>query len=272
MSTAYQMPFDELPDESRRHRRIPVRLPIRIGEGDDEVTLMSEDVSYSGVFLRTDMFLNSGDRIAMAVRIPDTGEDLKLVGVVAHCINWEQAATFQQGPGMGIQIYGFDRESLEQWNGFVARAMALNDARSLDDAARSVDEVREMVQPIRRRFPRMTAKFEVHATSVDDLFEMLSKDISAGGTFLLHEQLLPVRTPVSLAFVHPTDGSRFELSGEVVRVVESPPRCRGMGVHFVADTEVRAAFTDFIETGLPEASAAVELIPLLEGSTEETDQ
>ncbi len=264
MSTAYSVPFDELPQESRRHRRIPVRLPVRLGEGEQEVTLMSEDVSYSGLFVRTDMFLEPGVRVALAIRVPDTGEDLALVGVVAHCIDWDQAASFQQGPGMGLQIYGFERESLEQWNGFVARAMALNDARSLDDAARSVDQVRDLVQPIRRRFPRMTAKFEVHAGSVDELFEMLSKDISAGGTFLLHAQLMPVRTPIALAFVHPTDGSRFEITGEVVRVVESPPRCRGMGVQFRADTEVRAAFTAFIESGLPDVSEAVEFVPLMD--------
>lgn len=272
MSTAYQVPFDELPKESRRHRRIPVRLPIRIGEGDAEVTLMTEDVSYSGVFVRTDMFLAPRSRVSLTIRVPDTGEDLKLVGVIAHVIDWEMAADFQQGPGMGLQIYGFDRESLQQWNGFVARAMALNDARSLDDAARSVDEVREMVTPIRRRFPRVTARYEVRANSVDELFEVLTKDISAGGTFLLNEQLLPVRTPVSLAFVHPVDSSRFEIGGHVVRVVESPASQRGMGVHFDAPDDVRDAFVEFIESGLPDISAVVELVPLIESDPPVDDQ
>lgn len=270
MSTAYQVPFDELPQESRRHRRIPVRLPVRIGDGDAEVVLMTEDVSYSGLFVRTDMLLEQGVRLPLGVRIPDTGEDLRLVAVVAHCIDWDQAATFQQGPGMGLQVYGYDRESLQQWNGFVARAMALNDARSLDDAARSVDEVRDLVQPIRRQFPRVTAKFEVHAGSVDELLEMLSQDISAGGTFLLNAQLLPVGTTIALTFVHPGDSSRFEISGEVVRVVEGPPKQRGMGVRFDATEEIRAAFTAFIESGLPEIPAhGVSLGPLIEADRDQ---
>ena len=93
---------------------------------------MTEDISYSGLFVRTDETSLRGEVIGLRIKIPDHGQTLSLHAMVAHCISWDHAARWQQGPGWGLQLQGIQGESLKAWNGFVARVIALHDARSLD--------------------------------------------------------------------------------------------------------------------------------------------
>jgi Tfp pilus assembly protein PilZ len=224
-----------------------VRIPLAVGEAGSEMVLMTEDISYSGVFLRTDSVRPRGEVIRLEVDVPDTKETLTMHAMVAHCITWDKAAQYQQGPGWGLQLQGTRGETLKQWNGFVGRAMALHDARTLDDAAAIIKEVRDLVEPIRRQYPRRSVRFEVQVKTVDDLFDMLTKDISSGGAFLLTDQILPEETALTLTFIHPLDGSELDVAAKVVRVVPSPPGHRGLGVLFVRSATSRwMEFESFI--------------------------
>ena len=221
-----------------------------IGEKGRSVQLLTADISYSGIFVRTEVFIDPRQLVRVRLRIPDTGQELRLLEVVVHLIKWDSDHGARKGPGMGLNFYGLSGDVRDKWDGFVSRATALNDAQSLDGPADRFPEVAKLVAPIRRHHPRAVGQFQVRMDTVHELHNVLSRDISAGGSFLHHPDLLPPRTRLQLTFVHPIDGSEFVLEAMIVRVVEAPPEERGMGVEFLDCSEdQREAFLGFIRSG-----------------------
>lgn len=236
--------------EKRRHRRIPLHLPIRVlGGALPPQEYLTEDVSYAGIFIRTDSPFALRQLLQVEIVLPNTRQHLKILAMVAHRLSAEEAADRGRIPGMGLNLYGLGHAAREAWEDFIAAAEAAHDAAHGGSAA---ELARAVLEPIRRAHPRTLITLRAQIPSVDTMYAMLTRDLSEGGTFLQTDVAPAPGTRVVVVLIHPDDGSEFSMPGTVARVVEEPPSERGVGVAFDALSDPqRAAFRRFIESGLP---------------------
>ena len=86
--------------EKRRETRYRVRLRAAIVKGKDEVVFQTEDVSYKGLFLRSDNPPGLRSLIRVKVTLPQ-GPDVTVHAMVVHVIQPGEGA---RTPGAGLQF------------------------------------------------------------------------------------------------------------------------------------------------------------------------
>ena len=211
--------------EQRRDKRYPVKMPARLVQGHDIVHLLTEDVSFRGLFLRTD----SPPRLRQLVRIEidlPSKKQFSAHGMAVHVV--EAPGTAGRVPGVGVQFYAVDREASAVWDEFVN---SIKDSFATDAKKAEVLAPPNALDPIRRRFPRYRAPLEVRFRTIDDLYTAYARDVSKGGIFVTTERVLPAGTEVLLTIVRPDSEASFEVEGIVRRQVRTPA-LSGVGVEF----------------------------------------
>jgi uncharacterized protein (TIGR02266 family) len=90
------------PDEPVRRRdlRHPLVLQVAYPGRSGELASWTENLSASGLFVRTDELLQVGDHLALEISFPGLLDPLALEGVVA----WIRPQTMSQIAGVGVQI------------------------------------------------------------------------------------------------------------------------------------------------------------------------
>lgn len=88
-----------------------------------------------------------------------------------------------------------------------------------------------------RRHPRYLRRLRVICRNPQLAFESLSRDISAGGVFIITDQLLPLHSPIDLEISFGKDDPVIHCRGRIAwintgQLETFPP---GFGVEFVAD-------------------------------------
>ena len=243
--------------EKRRHRRLAVSLPLTITTATGKIDLTTEDVSFSGLFVRTDDPAPLRRLVKLHLTMPDTKEQMEMLAMVVYTVSAEQSKRFSKPPGMGLNLYGLNAQSRLKWREFVARTIDLHDQARLQD----LTTLPGRIEPIRRRFPRFEAEFVVHVETTQALYDMVTLNISAGGAFLATDEVLAAGTDIKLTIVHPEDGSEFVIKGQVVRHIPAKDGAGGLGVCFEEmDSSARSGFVDFIESGLPVVDIESDLI------------
>jgi hypothetical protein len=106
--------------ELRREGRTAYRLPVTLLRGREEIPLLSEDVSYHGLFLETDDPLPLRHLIRLRLLLPPYDRELVAHGMVVHVVPPGNAEG--KRPGVGVQLYALDRAARAVWGHFVARA------------------------------------------------------------------------------------------------------------------------------------------------------
>jgi Tfp pilus assembly protein PilZ len=227
----------------RREHRYRFQIPVTLRTAQRAVPLMTEDISFSGMFLRTDTPPPLRGLIKLEVPVEGLVEPLALTAMVVHSITPEASAG--RVPGAGIQLYGVGAKIRDQWARYV---MALRDQHP-DAAARPVRvEVARpgAPEPVNRLHARFAASLQVRARTVDELIATYTRDISRGGTFLVTELSLAAGDKLHVELVHPDNGEGFALEGVVRRVVRD-----GVGVEFRdLDEAKQQAFWTFVESAI----------------------
>ncbi len=202
---------------------------------------MTEDVSYSGMFLRTDRPLRVRGLVRINVPIEGRPEPLALTGMVVHVIDQEVANG--RVPGVGIKLYGIGGEIREQWVRFVQRLRRKHPGAGQRTIRVHVATPASSPELVRRRNERFKAVLEVRAKTVDELITTYTKDISRGGTFLDTNLELSAGDEIFLELVHPESEEIFGVPCVVRRKVRA-----GVGVEFVElSKEQSDAFWTFVE-------------------------
>ncbi len=256
--------------DKRRHQRLPGRAPIVLTSPRGASTFLTEDFSFGGIFVRTDSPRPMRHLVKFSFVPPGTQEaPLHMLAMVVYIVTPEQAERLGKTPGMGLNLYGLDKDTRDRWDNFIqqSRNRLQNHNISID-----VTEARTEVfaEPIRRKHPRQTAEFKVKVKTPKDLYDLYSYDISVGGTFLRSNTALEPNESVRLLFIHPDDGSEYTLEGKVVRAGSSKDEKQGFAVVFEGlGPDQRQNFRDFIDSGLPLVDDEQDLIvedgdPLLE--------
>jgi hypothetical protein len=225
-------------DERRRDARYKARIAVTMTRGKVTTPLLTEDVSFRGVFVRMDAPPALRQLVQLEIALP-RGATIRPHAMVVYRV----PPGGDQVPGAGLQFYGLDGRDRIHWDTFVHEVR--QEAKPLPPPSDGA------IDAIKRKHERHVVRFEVRLTSLEELRALYTRDISKGGMALETELLIQVGEEVGLDLVHPTSGIEFALDAVVRRVIRDNG-VRGLGLEFVGLTEERReALGRFVREGAP---------------------
>ncbi len=105
--------------ELRCDKRYRVRMRATLHYARESHDLLTEDVSFRGVFLRTDTPPELRQLVRITLTLPDTSEKLTVHGMAVHRVERHNAGG--RAPGVGVQFYAVDKATNAAWLSFVQR-------------------------------------------------------------------------------------------------------------------------------------------------------
>lgn len=213
---------------NRRDPRVNIGLDVRMSTPAGFDTYRTKNISYRGIFIVSMDPLPL--RRLTRLTIPGDGQNIEMLGMVAHRINTADAAERGIQPGMGINLFPCGSGIQQEWRDFI-------DAHLERDPA-----LRQSIHE--HNLPRL----KIHIKDVEVLKNFAQKDVPAGGIFYRTPDLHPVGAEVMLEIQHPSSGGRFLMKASVTEAVEGGRRHRGMQILFdPMDDPKRAEFQSFVE-------------------------
>lgn len=226
--------------ENRRDPRVNVQLEVYLQTARGEDPYVTKDIAYRGIFVVTPNPFPL--RKLVRFRADLDGENVQMMGLVAHRVNSMDAEERGTQPGMGVSLFSVGHSSRERWRSFV------REQYELDPEARRQVEMDEM--------PRL----RVHLSSEEMLRQFIDRDFPSGSIFYRMPELQPVGTRVMLEVIHPSSGEMFELEASITETVEEPRHKRGVRVAFDELSEASLTrfntFDDSQDSNLEELSAS----------------
>ncbi|MCX5732597.1 MAG: PilZ domain-containing protein [Deltaproteobacteria bacterium] len=242
--------------EQRRDRRYRYQMQAVLLRGGREVSLLTGDVSFRGLFLRTDDPPPLRQLLQVKLKLPPENGELVAHAMAVFVV---PAGAAGQTPGVGLQLYAVSAEVRQRWDGFV-RWVAKAHPESLDTPMKPVAAALDAVN---RQFPRVRRALTVRAQSMGDLHHIVTADVSRGGMFLRTGLDVAIGSELRLFVAHPQTGLTFAVDTVVRRRVESPPDRAGLGVEFVGlDEKRREEFAAF--SGLDEMATEDDVVYVAE--------
>jgi Tfp pilus assembly protein PilZ len=238
--------------EQRRDRRYRFELPVVLIRGGREVPLLTADVSFRGLFLRTDDPPPLRQLLQVRARLPPENDEIR---VHAMAVFVARPGTPGRAPGVGLQLYALGDGDRQRWERFV-QWVAKTHPGSLEAPVRPDAGAPD---PVKRRFPRVQRTLTVRAQSMEDLQHLVTRDVSRGGMFLRTGVEVAVGSGLRLLIAHPRTGNTFAVDAVVRHRVEGPPERAGFGVEFTGlDGPRREEFAAF--AGLDEPASGEDVI------------
>ena len=233
-------------ESKRRDVRYALQCPAELTFARRTATLLAQDVSYRGVFLRTDSPPGLRQLVVVALQLPE-GTRFTAHAMTVHVV---EPASPSRTPGVGVQFYALDAKLRTVWDEFI-RDAATRYPPALDQAV--LKRMTDRPEPIRRQAPRVMTVLPVRVKTVIDLLELYTRDISGGGMFIETDRALEPGAEVSIEVYHPNTEGTLTLAA-VVRHRQDNAETTGVGVEFVDRTaETRQRFLKFVrETMEPE--------------------
>jgi type IV pilus assembly protein PilZ len=228
----------------RRDTRYAIRVPVQLAYGNRVRSMLTEEVSYRGCFLRTDTPPRLRQLVQLKLVLPPGDRAIQVHGIVVHFV--EPLNPADRTPGIGIQFYALDQETRGAWEEFI-RYVEKRFSLAVDQSPLTLPDGSS--EPIRRRYARYTAVLRVSVQTVDELFDLFARDVSKGGMFIETSTELAVGQPVIINVHHPERDDTLLLDAVVRRVQRRPTP--GVGVEFVRmDKERREEFMEFVRGGI----------------------
>lgn len=229
--------------ERRRDRRHPCRIRLVVTRSGHDQAVVTEDVSFTGLFFRTDTPIAERQLVRLRLELPD-GQELAVMGMVARNV----PARGGLPPGIGIQFYALAPAERKRWFAFV-RSAASAPAVAVAVAGPAVVSP-PVTEAVRRQFPRHPAALKVLLHSIDDLRTFYTRNVSKGGLFISTTLEIPEGTALKVSVIHPKSQERFTLMAVVRRRATAGDP--GLGLEFAAlDEHRREEFYEFISSELP---------------------
>lgn len=206
--------------KQRKSPRVDVELDVTLQTVDGDVPCKTRDASYEGVFIARRDPLPLRKLIRFKTRLPDSDEQLQMLGLVAHTVNASQAEQQGREPGMGIQLFSLGSETRRRWREF------------LDDLYRDDPQARQTLESSRRPTVRMRLGDE----SVLEQFR--TRDLPRREVFVRTPDLHPEGTEVDLVVSHPVDDATVGLEATVTESVEGSVKDRGLHLKLDLPTDM----------------------------------
>ncbi len=185
-----------------------------------------------GIFVASDERFELRERVRVDLSLAFCQEQIELWGEIVHQIPLEMAQTGAT-PGVAVQ---FD----ERVAGLRTRLRAAAGAAA-ESPPPGADEVGGTA-------PRMDARVAARIDACGETLEGYTRTLSGSGVLVsVKGQAVPVGEPVRLELEHPTTGERMQLSGRVVRAVETGGDVAALGIDFETPDDRRDEIERFIE-------------------------
>ena len=85
-------------DNRRKHERVPIAIVVRYQDHEEEVSVLSHDLSLGGLFLGTFTPAPAASILHLRLRLPEPHPEVSARAKVVHCL---------QGFGMGVEFVDF---------------------------------------------------------------------------------------------------------------------------------------------------------------------
>jgi hypothetical protein len=229
-------------DERRFDTRFPLRLAVTVTSSKTSRDLFSEDVSFRGLFVRTDEPYPLRSLVRVHLVTPADGRGLELLAMAVHFVPFDNEAGHP--PGSGLQLYALDRDTRARWDAVVAFA------RAHPDAGDVVPDGAPEPEPVCSSAPRHQAELAVHVERPEGPV-LFSRDLRQGGLLLGTDLDLPVGASLLLHVAHPRTGELVDLEA-VVRHRVREPEGSALGVELVRlDERRRRLLAEIVEPWVP---------------------
>ena len=209
---------------------------MRFGKGPSAVELLTNNVSFRGVFLRTDTPPALRQLVKLELHLPDK-TIVTAHAMVVHVAKRPEGEAKGEGavPGVGLQFWGpIDKN--REWDRFI------NELRQKEKAGTSTAKAADKV---RRASVRIRLALEV----VIDGSTVMTRDVSENGMAIRTTVPMPVG---SMTQVQLRAGTTSLLFDAIVRRTINEPNFQGLGVELVnLAPDRRAELVRFIRTNAP---------------------
>ncbi len=230
--------------EKRREARFPARIVAKIFRRNETIELLTHDVSFRGVFIRTDAPPRLRQLVKFELVLP-SGIVVSGHAMVAHVA--PTAAERLDGevpvPGIGLQFWGAIANAKE-WEQFIHQLRIRE--RAGIAAAKATDKIR-----------RSSERFKLAIEIVLGGLVTMTRDVSETGMAIRTDAPMPVGTRVEMTLRAGEEIMTFDV---IVRRAIQEPDFRGLGVEFVdLDLPTQAALIAFVRSHAPDED--VVLVP-----------
>src|SRR5262249_21155472 len=188
-----------------------MRIPAILVRGKDEASLVTEDVSMRGIFLRTEEPPNLRQLVQIKLRLPPTNEEVCFHGMAVHVVKKEQAKN--RVAGVGIQFFTADPVQRARWEKFVR---TVGEERAKGNKAPALAST---PTAINNRRARHDAKIRLWVKSLEHLRQIYTENISKGGLLLATNERMAIGAKLRILIMHPVSKESFDLEGSVRRHV-----------------------------------------------------
>lgn len=195
--------------------------------------LFTQDVSFRGAFIRTDVPPSLRQLVRVAFELP-TGQVVSGHAMVVHRVE----AGPGDVPGMGLQFWG-QLDGVRAWESFVQEVGKKKPAPAPAAPPESVDKVR-----------RASERFRLQIDVVLDGRSLKTRDLSETGLAVATDLAVPVGAKARLQLL--ANGAEpLAVLVQVRRAIEEPG-FKGLGLEFIeTNDETRAAVIAFVQGHAP---------------------
>jgi hypothetical protein len=234
--------------QRRRDVRYAIQFPAQLTIGKRTLSLLTGDVSYGGVFLRTDAPPPLQQLVGVQLVLPIGDRALGVHGMTVRVVRPENPSGYN--PGIGVQFYALDQATRDSWESFI-RHVEERYPKATDQAPLRLPRG-FTPEPIRRRFERHTAVLKMEPVTQRELEEIYTQGVCTGSMFVPTRLELRPGARVIVYVDHPSSGQPFLLEAVVVDRVESPPApIAGLGLALQGvDQRCKDEFSDFVRGGI----------------------
>ena len=220
--------------DKRREARYPARIIARVLRRNQNIELLTNDVSFRGVFIRTDAPPALRQLVKMQLVLP---EDVIVGGhaMVVHVVPTPEAKGEGAVPGIGLQFWG-PLANARAWDQFIHKLKVREKAGLA--AAKASDKVR-----------RASERFKLQLDVVFDGKTTMTRDISENGMAIRTDVVMPIGTRAQLGL---RSGDQVMMFDVVVRRAIAEPGFKGLGVELVGlQPAQRESLVRFVRMGAP---------------------
>ncbi|MCA9548838.1 MAG: PilZ domain-containing protein [Myxococcales bacterium] len=205
----------------RRFERYNIRIAAVLMRGRSATPTHTEDVSFTGLFLRTMEDVPLRQLVRIKLMPPGENEELQLMGMAVHRV----PPGGRRPPGVGVLLYGIDPSTRARWESMVQRVrMGVHSAPARTAAPPPVPAPAAPAPASAPPVPSSAdlpyhPEIRVRVPHIQALRTIASRDLARGRTVVGTALFLAPGTEVRLILVHPDTAREFRLDGRVRRQV-----------------------------------------------------
>lgn len=226
-------------DPNRRDQRYRAELSALFVRGKEQTRMLTDNVSFRGAFLRTELHATLRQLVRVELTLPDH-HVVHAHAMVAHVIP-KSAAKADSVPGIGLLFWG-EVNGRQRWDSYIQELTKVPSLRVVPAAGAPLPE--------RRSSSRFRLKLEVRLPELPETLALITREVSEDGMSVATDANYPPGLKTRLVLIHPSSDEAFPIDVVVRRHIREP-KFTGLGVEFMDKSpELRERLRAFLRLPL----------------------